>query len=200
MNPNLVPVTGSHGRQVWRWVLGGCAVLLAIVALGAVRLLTLPREATALRQELLAAWDGHCTTRFQLNLDGAALGTVRAGLRLADLPPEARLALAAVRQASVGVYALTGPAAVIPGQPMIPRVDAAMARRGYERLVAVRDGDETVLVYAPANATGDGLDVCLAVVDGEDLIVVSARVAMAPLLELIERSGSGRPAWLVAKI
>ena len=61
-----------------------------------------------------------------------------------------------------------------------------MDERDWQRVVAVRDGKETVMIYVPRNWSGRGLvDVCIAVCDGNDLILVSAGLRPEPLKELV---------------
>jgi hypothetical protein len=171
-------------RHVWRWILAATCVFLAMAAGGAYSLLTLSREATALRRGVLDTYAGGSSTRFQMSLDGSLLGLVRTGLIFAPLPAEARLALKSVRKASVGVYELKD---AMSRSNLMSRADAVMLARGYSRIIGVIEDDETVLIYVPEEANADTLEVCLAVLDGRELVVVSARVASEPLLKLIEQ-------------
>lgn len=174
-------------RRLWRWVLGVSLGLMAVTAIGAYDLLTLNRAAAVLRREVIGS-DGHrFVTRVQLSLNGACLSTIRAGLHLTNLPAEARLALQSVRKMSVGVYELRDANDHSLRPTLAHRADEAMVSRGYTRIVGVKDKGETVLIYAPADATGDELDVCLAVMDGENLVIASVRIATTPLVHLIER-------------
>ena len=171
-------------RHFWRWMLAATCVFLALAAGGAYNLLTLSREATALRRGVLDGQAGGASTRVQLSLDSSLLGLVRTGLYFSPLPEEARLALKSVRKASVGVYELND---ALSRSNMVSRADAAMLARGYSRIIGVVEDDETVLIYVPDDADADTLDVCLAVLDGKELVVVSARVDSEPLLKLIEQ-------------
>ena len=70
-----------------------------------------------------------------------------------------------------------------------------MSRRGWDRLVGVVDSDQTVAVYVPARSGRElQLDACILVVNRENLIVVSGRTDLEPLLELLEHQN--RPGWL----
>ena len=180
MNDNLpAPAPRRHFRY---WVLAATGVFLVLAAGGAYNLLTLNREATALRRGVLDVYAGGSTTRIQLSLDEAALGLLRTGLIFAPLPAEARLALKSVRKVSVGVYELND---AMSRANLMSRADAVMLARGYNRIIGVVEDKETVLIYAPDDADADTLDVCLAVMDGRELVVVSARVASEPLMKLI---------------
>ncbi|MBK8859101.1 MAG: hypothetical protein IPN11_15915 [Opitutaceae bacterium] len=176
--------TPTPRRHFWRWMLAATGVFLALAAGGAYNLLTLSRDATALRRGVLDTYAGGSTTRIQLSLDSTALGLVRAGLIFAPLPDEARLALKSVCKASVGVYELND---VMARSNLMSQADAVMLARGYSRIIGVVEDDETVLIYVPDDADADTLDVCLAVLDGKELVVVSARVDSEPLLKLIEQ-------------
>ena len=171
-------------RHFWRWMLAATGVFLALAAGGAYNLLTLSREATALRRGVLDSYAGGSSTRIQLSLDGTALGLLRTGLIFAPLPDEARLALKSVRKASVGVYELDE---AMSRANLLSRADAVMLARGFSRIIGVVEDDETVLIYVPDDSDADTLDVCLAVMDGKELVVVSARVDSEPLLKLIEQ-------------
>ncbi len=182
MNDNLS--APAPRRHFWRWMLAATGVFVILAAGGAYNLLTLSREATALRRGVLDAYAGGSSTRFQLSLDGAALGLLRTGLIFAPLPDEARLALKSVRKASVGVYELND---AMSRSNLMGRADAVMLARGFSRIIGVVEDDETVLIYVPDDTDADTLDVCLAVMDGRELVVVSARVASEPLMKLIEQ-------------
>jgi hypothetical protein len=182
MNDNLSATPPR--RHIWCWMLAATCVFLALAAGGAYNLLTLSRDATALRRGVLDTYAGDSTTRIQLSLDGSLLGLVRTGLIFAPLPDEARLALKSVRKASVGVYELHD---AMTRSNLMSRADAVMLARGYNRIVGVIEDDETVLIYVPDGADAETLDVCLAVMDGKELVVVSARVASEPLMKLIEQ-------------
>src|SRR5512138_3376825 len=91
--------------SVWRWlaiVLGACAL---IVTIGIVNVLTLSRDAAALRRELFSAMHTRAQPQVQLDVGPGMLTLARGIVGLIhDVPPEAHQALAAVRAASVGVY------------------------------------------------------------------------------------------------
>ncbi|MBP6508346.1 MAG: hypothetical protein KA257_12345 [Opitutaceae bacterium] len=185
MNTPLQPAP-RRTRHVWRWVLGTCGVFMVVCALGAYNTLTLTREAAALRHELMNALPGKFATRVQLSVGEAAFALIRSGGYFMNLPPEARLGLQAVQRASVGVYQLEAGARPRDDHSWGQQADDSMARRGYTRMVGVEEKGQTVLVYTPVQENVDVLDLCLAVFDGEQLVVVSAKVRGKPLMQLIE--------------
>mgnify|MGYP000652015291 CR=1 FL=1 len=63
-----------------------------------------------------------------------------------------------------------------------------MQKRGWVRMVGVADKKETVLIYVPQELKTDGpIRICLAVVNGKELVVVSTAVDPANLAALVER-------------
>ena len=189
MNP-LAPPPVPPNRHVGRWVLLGLGLLLTpvvVVALIAYSLLTLSRDATVLRREVMAASGTTWHTKVQMDLGGITLGAVRTGLRFIhhEHMDEARLALQAVHQASVGVYERDSSEAGWSRAQLFTRTDEMMKQRGWSRLVGVADGKATVLVYAADAAGSDNrIDLCVAVVAGRELVVVSTKLDAEALAEL----------------
>ena len=106
MNTSAATSPTRSGVPRWlRWVLAGTAFSLLAVTFANYRFLTLPSEATQLRDGLKSVLGSRLQTRVQLSAGPILLSAVRAGsLFLYDLPAEARLALQSVRKAGVGVY------------------------------------------------------------------------------------------------
>ncbi len=187
MNP--VP-PGSPRRRVWRWVLLGVAICLSpFVVLGVVAasFLTLDRDAAALRKEVMAATNADWRTKVQLSVGHFTLAVVRTGLDFVHDRgvAEARLALAAVRHASVGVYERNAGVADWSREVLFTETDRTMARSGWARLAGVADHKDTVLVYVPRDIDDDGpINLCVAVVNGNELVVVSTSVEASRLVEL----------------
>ncbi|MDP2138532.1 MAG: hypothetical protein Q8J74_11840, partial [Candidatus Didemnitutus sp.] len=151
---------------------------------------TLDRDAAVLRQHVMtasgAAWD----TKIQISVGRATLGPVRAGLHLVDHEhvADARLALGAVRHASIGVYELASGNVQVSRQQLLTETDQAMRQRGWSRLLSVAEQRESVLIYVADDSASDGpLELCLAVLTERELVVVSARVNPDELGELVER-------------
>jgi len=123
----------------------------------------------------------------QLSVPAPVFSLVRTGFACArSLPEEAREAIKVVRSASVGVFEHGGPDADLAGDALVPAADAAMARRGWTRVVGVRDGGNTVLIYLPdGRADTKPSRVCLAVCDGQHLVVVSAVISADAIADLV---------------
>jgi hypothetical protein len=62
-----------------------------------------------------------------------------------------------------------------------------MQRRGWSRLVGVTEDSETVMIYTSNDVDpGSGIELCLAVLDGNDLVVVSTKIDAGALADLAE--------------
>src|SRR6185369_15866905 len=111
MNPS-VPSTVKSRRSVGWWVALACGLLLTpflLLGIGVLSMLTLDRDAAFLRREVMASTDTKWHTKIQVSAGWVTLGAIRTGLKFiqAEHIDEARLALRAVRSASVGVYECT---------------------------------------------------------------------------------------------
>jgi hypothetical protein len=111
-----------------------------------------------------------------------------------DLPPEAAVALNAVHSASVGVLEFRK---CDDRSAFATHATAAMRRKGWARVVAVNDSENTVVIFVPRDSSfRDELQVCLAVVHDATCTVVSARVdpeALMPLIREHLKELPGRP-------
>lgn len=184
-----ISTSPAKPRRLWPWVLLGviCAPFVLLGA-AAVSYLSLDRDAATLRREVMRATDADWDTRVQFSVGRATFGTARGCLAIVqnDKVDEARHALAAVRSASVGVYELRGRQRDWSRGDLAHRTDEAMRDRGWARAVGVIDGNQAVLVYVP-NGEEAVDEVCLAVLDGRQLVVVSAELRPEELMALIER-------------
>lgn len=196
MSTTTEAATAERGaRKRRRWLGAAVAVLAAgplLLALAAWSYLALPREAAALRDAVMRSTPAEWRTTVQADVGAVTLAAVRAVTGGVEAPgiEDARLALRGVRRASAGVYRRGGGADGAPGAGLVAAADAAMRRRGWERAVAVveRERGDTVLIYTPRVPADDGaLDVCLAVLNGRELVVVAATVAPEGWAELIAR-------------
>ncbi len=188
----VTPPAVSPRRHFWRWVLlrvGLCLTPFVALALVAVSYVTLDHDEAVLRREVMAATDANWHTKVQVSVGWATLGLVRTGLRFiqAEHMDEARLALKAVRSASVGVYESNVRNTNIGSSQHLQKTDLLMQRRGWTRLVGAVDGDQTVLIYT-SNDIGDSsrIDLCVAVVNGRELVIVSTKVDAGALMKLAE--------------
>ena len=191
MNPTVPPEPKSRRRLGW-WIALGFGLLVippVVLGVGLLSMLRLDRDAAALKREVMAASETGWHTKVQLSVGWVTLGAVRTGLRFVNHEhmDEARMALRAVRTASVGVYERDGREAHLDRTGLFTRTDELMQRRGWTRLVGVAENTVTVLVYTSNDiGSGNRVDLCLAVLDGNKLVVVSTNVDASALAELAE--------------
>jgi hypothetical protein len=187
MNPSA---PSSRPRRIWPWVLLVLLSPFVVVGAVAVSILTLDGDARVLRREVMAASDTHWHTKIQCSVGGVVLGVARTVL---DFVPhknatDARAALAAIRHASVGVYELAGPEPEWSASQLFGHVDDVMAGRGWTRLVGVEDNRDRVLVYAEEQGGGSNrLNLCLAVMEDRELVVVSTSVDSDQLAKAVQQ-------------
>jgi hypothetical protein len=159
-------------------------LLLVVVVVVVVSFFHLSSDTRALRNSLIKATGVEWRQRIALNADGLTLSAVRAGLSFVHLDAGARAALQAVRGAEVGVYRLPSGAKSPDRAAMLAAADAAMTDRGWDRVVGVMDGTDLVAVYLPDNTTSARrMKCCVMVFDGQEMVVVSARADLEPLVK-----------------
>jgi hypothetical protein len=188
-----VPPLHKPRRRYGRWVVLALVVMvtpIVILAVGVASMFRLSRDAAILRREVMAATDADWSTKVQMSVGCITLGAVRTGLQFvqAEHMDEARLALAAVRRASVGVYEANVRDTNLGSAELLGKADKLMSRRGWTRLVGVAEDDKTVMVYSSEDSGADGwFDFCVAVVDHDQMVVVSTTVDADSLLKLVEK-------------
>lgn len=170
----------------WWWVLGGFVASALVVAIAAVDTITLSGDARALRQAAFSALDHPPQKQIEISAGWMLLGAARTCIAFIDrVPPEARLALKAVRSASVGVYRPQHDIDQRERTRLFAEADAAMNRHGWTRTVGVIDGHDTVLIYTHEPGWFSRTQhVCIVVCEPRQLVIVSANADPAPLLEL----------------
>ncbi len=180
--------------SVLLWILGIFGVGAGLLAIVVLDTITLNREARTLRAAMFRELGSRPSTRIELSAGPLLLGGARAIVGVIDrVPPEAQLALRSVRDASVGVYTLTNSERGSSFGRLLASADDAMTRSGWNRVVGVVQPRECVLVYSPANASGDGpARFCVGVCSGRDLVIVSATARPEELAELVaQQRGRG---------
>lgn len=187
------PVPAKRRWSVGRWILLGAALMLLpvfVVGVAALSFVTLDRDAAVLRREVVTATHSQWKTKVQVSAGWFTLSAARAILHFVahEHRQEAQLALASVSRASVGVYERQGSSAVTASlADVFVRTDRSMQKRNLHRLVSVQDDGKTVLVYASDTRNEDDpIDLCVAVVDRDQLVVVSSTMKPAALQKLIE--------------
>lgn len=188
------PPIGPKPRRRWLWIV--LAVLLTpivVLAGAAINYLTLDGDARVLRRHVMHAAGGEWDTTVQFSIGGPTFSVLRAGFAVVNSEKtfEAQKALRAVRSASVGVYQLRSSGALHSDVGMLRAADELMERRGWDRAIGVIDDSSTVMIFVPQNQSGRPR-VCLAVLDGEELVVVSAVLDARALGDLIRLPKNGK--------
>ena len=159
------------------------ALLGLIIAAGVwvASLFLLPSEVAGLRDDLVAGRAAH--TQVQLSLGVVSTTLVRmVASHIPEARADVRAGLAAVHSVAVGVYQVK---ALDVSDLRLAAADAAMARRGWTRMLCVRQRGQLVVAYTPATrGSARVVPVCLAVCKDDRVVVVSARLNTAGLAEL----------------
>jgi hypothetical protein len=179
-------------RRIWPWVLGLCLAPFVILGVAVASYVTLDSDASVLRRHVMKATHADWNTKVQCSVGRITISALRSGLFFVRKPEiaDARLALAAVKHASVGVYELRRGGGDWSREQLFIETDRAMQERGWTRLggVSDRDGAEAVLVYTPEDIDDDDpIDICVAVVNDRELVIASTTVDPSTLGELVER-------------
>jgi hypothetical protein len=179
---------GSARRGRWLWVL--LALAIAPFLMGAMVVtnsLRQPAPATALREAWLEASGPEWSPVIQAKFGPWIAAGLRTGARCLPLETEVLDAVSAIRSASVAVYRKNGDAKSANGPELLAAGDVAMSRYGWTRVVGVSTASETVAVYArPGRSENSPLRLCVAVREGENLVVAYVAARPEPLLRLAE--------------
>ncbi len=168
----------SRGRTFLKVIAIGSLVWVIAIAMLALEVGTLSRNADVLRKEMLAALDTPARREIQITVGPGALAAARLVVRWLDaVPVEARDALNAVRTASVGVYRLAGEASPTAREKMFAAADRALGRRGFFRVIGVNDAHQTVVIYSPQTDDDSSTQhICLAVCEAHQLVIVEGAI------------------------
>lgn len=121
--------------------------------------------------------------QIELGVGFFTVGLAKLGAKFLELPPEAKIVMDSVRGAECSIYELQRHKSNLAA--VLARADKAMQKRGRERILGVIDGRELVAVYIPRSMKSHrDLDVSVLVLNQEQLVCVSARGDMEPLLQV----------------
>jgi hypothetical protein len=180
----VVSRSRSRNASAVLTVLACASLACALLIYKATGFLRLSGDAQALRNSLTGSADSGWAKRFEGSIGPITTGLIRAGSSFVELEPEIRAALEAVRRVEVGVYQLTQGESIDPAT-MLRGADEAMAQLGWDRLAGVLQGGQMVAVYVPAGeVSARNVRVCVAVLTRHELVVVSTRSNLEPLLQL----------------
>lgn len=188
--PDPVAVPSPKRRFRWRWLFLGVFAAFALLVLALVLSFLPAGEARAIRSAVASASDHKFDQKISFGVGWPVLGLGRLIAGFTDLNEDARAAFRAVRRADVSIQELQEPIRREDRQAMLAAADRAMERRGWDRIVGVIEEDEVVGIYVPqGDVSGNDLKIAVFVLDGREMVVVSARCDLEPLLEIIERHG-----------
>ncbi len=197
-NPESTPVAAAAPRRrfKWRYLFLGVLAAGALLVVALVLSLLPGREVRAIRTAVASAHSAGVETKISFGLGRVALGLARFVGGFGPLDADAKLAMGAIRGADVSIQELREKLA--PGERLnvLTATDEAMARKGWERVVGVVEGDahmgdEIIGIYAPRTLKSDDeLSLALFVLEDRQLITVAARCRLEPLIELASRHGA----------
>ena len=190
MQPTKPPVLArpSPRFQAGYVVLAVVGLFLMICTIALTGVFRLSSETTALRKTLMSSVAGNWDKTICIRVGGITTALVRGGSRFFNLPPEPRAALDAGHGGEVRVYKLREEPGYIERGTILTHADKVMTARGWDRIVGVVEENNLVAVYMPHKRVSPrNLRVCVAVFSGRDLVIVSARGNVEPLLALAEK-------------
>ena len=195
------PATRRLARRLGYWgLLATPLLLLALLAAGVASCFCLGPDARALRNELIKSSGVAWRQQIAVNAGSLVLSAVHAGFHCVRLEPGARAALESVNSAGVGVYQLPAGTPAPDRAAMLAGADSAMSARGWERVVGAMDGHDLVAIYLPKKVAVHRLKCCMMVFDGRQIVLVSARGNLEPLLQYaFARRGFGKPVRQLAQ-
>jgi len=181
--PHSIERGARPGKRLWARLPIACAVGLVSISLsGCFRVSS---DVGALRDSVMKTVSAKQEKQIEIGIGPLTLNLARAGLSFVDLEPEVRKALHVVRSAEVGVYKLRYERQRPNHAAMLSAADKTMTERGWDRVVGVMNQRELVAIYLPAKASStQNLKLCLLVMNGEEVVVASARSNLEPLMEL----------------
>lgn len=182
-NSNSTEPVASRRRR-WPVVLLVAAVCLGWLAVGVSGFFRVGRDAGALRDSLLQSATTPWTKTIEVSVGSFTCSLARLVTAFFDMPPEARAAIRAARGAEVAVYEQPAREVCSNQADMLLEADRVMENRGWDRMAGVISHNEMVVIYLPKKLRSPrDLRLCLAVLERGQLVVVSARSNLEPLLD-----------------
>ena len=182
-------VPRSRQRKVW------IALLLLVLfglpllaALGVASYFRLGSDSRALRRSVMNSVPGQWDTKVAVRIGWLTTGLVRGCSQFVQLPPEPRAALDALRGVEVGVYELQTQPRKADYSAVLATADKTMTSRGWDRIVGVVEANQCVAIFVPQTKSSPENTACRVLVLSErDLVIVSARGDLTPLLDLASK-------------
>jgi hypothetical protein len=165
---------------------------LLVTVLGVLSYFHLSSDTRAVRNEMTRASGVEWRQQIGFNIGSLTLSAARVGLSFVPLEPEARAALRSVRGVEVGIYEQVAGLEQTDREAMLGVADRVLSARGWERVIGVLEGKSMVGVYVPAKMTpASRMKACVVVLERRQMVVVSARANLEPLLECLRDN----PKW-----
>ena len=176
-----------------RWLRVGLVVLLLLVvglgalALGVASLFRLSSDARAVQSDWARATGCEGRKQVGVSLGSITLAAARAGLSLGRLEPEARAAVRAVRSVELGVWERSSASQHPGGLALLAAADKVLRSRGWERVVAVQDGQQTFGVYWSARSgIGNRMESFVVVLNRRHMVLAHVQADLRPLLQCLQ--------------
>lgn len=186
MNPEYEqPPVIRSAIQAWHIVLLALLAFACFCAFKITGFFRLGSETAALRTCVAACVPGSVDKKIALRVGSFTTGLVRFGSRFFSMPPEPRAACESLQAAECGVYRLKEELSPEAIGRLFATTEKTMVKRGWTRLVGVTQGNELVQVYVPTKKlSASSARCCVMVLHQRELVLVSARASLAPLLDL----------------
>ena len=140
----------SSGQvQPWHVIVFLGATMLAVCGIEIAGCFRLSSETTALRASLMNSSQVGWNKKIALHFGALTTAIVRTGLQFAHVESEPRAAIESVRAVEVSVYNSANGRGCVSGSAALMAADKAMSARGWERMVAVCNEHEFVVIYVP---------------------------------------------------
>lgn len=184
--PMPLPAMPAKRRFRWRRLFLGvfCAGFLLFLILA---LSFLPGgEVRAIREIALKSAPGTWERQVEFGIGRIPVWLAKAGLSFANLEPGVRAGVSAFQFGDVAVFERAGgkKEGESTAAETLDKVRNEMERRGWETVVQVQETDEVVGVFMPRTAAGGStVQACVFVLDGSDMVIVSARANLAPIMD-----------------
>ena len=163
-----------------------CLLAVGLIGLVVYRTLTVGGDIRTARSAVLKDLNIKCASKVEVTAHPWLVHLVRFGLSFAPIEPEAQLAMKAFRGAEVGVYQLRSAMGDSERRAVFNQIDQRLTGRGWDRTVAVLEGDDLVMVFVPDKELDlDDDEAFVVVLDGNDRVLVSGRGNLEPIVELV---------------
>lgn len=201
------PTATSNPPRLRRCLIIAAAIVLvptltlALLAVGVVRSFGLGPDAAALRDVATRSHGTGWQRKIEVGVGSVTVGVARTALAFLPIEPEVRTALRTFRGGSVGVYQRSSSPKKVNRADLLESADQVMRKRGWERMVGVRNRDELVAVYVPQGTTSPrNARVCVLVVNRDEMVIASVRSDLEPLLELArDHAGKNGKLWAAVR-